>query len=133
MSTEPVRVERRCGQRFQLHLPLTLQVDGRMVHGYAQDVSARGLFLFAEVPVAGGAIVELTFTMPSEVTLAENMRVRARGRVLRTDSPLTGPAGMAVQLDSYQYLPSLECESAAELARVSPADTAGTRDRAAYR
>lgn len=130
MSTEPVRVERRCGQRFQLHLPLTLQGDGRMVPGYAQDVSARGLFLFAELPIAVGAVVELTFTMPSEVTLGENMRVRARGRVLRTTSPLTGPAGIAVQLDSYQYLPSLECESAAELARVAAGERAGTRDNA---
>jgi len=126
MSTDSVQLERRCGQRFQLHLPLMLHVEGRTVHGYAQDVSSRGLFLFAEALIEAGTVVELTFTMPSEVTLGENMRVRARGRVLRTAIPLAGPAtGMAVQLDSYQYLPSPECQPAAELARIPAANSAG--------
>jgi len=126
MSADSVQLERRSGQRFQLHLPLILHVEGRTVHGYAQDVSSRGLFLFAEALIEAGTVVELTFTMPSEVTLAESMRVRARGRVLRTASPLAGPASrMAVQLDSYQYLPSLECEPAAELPQIPAANSAG--------
>ncbi len=126
MSTGPVRVERRSGQRFQLHLPLTIHVDGKAVPGFTQDVSSRGLFLYTEAHLAEGAVVELTFTMPSEITLAESMRVRCRGRVLRADpSPAVPRNGVAVQLDSYQYLPSLECEPTPELARVSAADSSG--------
>lgn len=126
MSTDPVRLERRSGQRFQLHLPLMIHVDGKTVPGFTQDVSARGLFLYTEAALAEGAVVELTFTMPSEITLAESMRVRCRGRVLRADPSPAGPrAGIAVQLDSYQYLPSLECEPTPELARVSAVDPAG--------
>ena len=126
MSTDPVRLERRSGQRFQLHLPLTIHVDGKTVPGFTQDVSARGLFLYTEAQLAEGAVVELTFTMPSEITLAENMRVRCRGRVLRAAPSQAGPrTGIAVQLDSYQYLPSLEGEPTAELPRVSATDSTG--------
>ena len=120
MSTDPVRVERRCGQRFQLHLPLAIHVDGKAVPGFTQDVSSRGLFLYTEAQLAEGAAVELTFTMPSEITLGESMRVRGHGRVLRADLSQAGPrTGIAVQLDSYQYLPSLECEPTAVLVRAS--------------
>jgi hypothetical protein len=122
MSTDPVQVERRSGQRFQLHLPLAIHVDGKAVRGFTQDVSSRGLFLYTEAQLAEGAAVELTFTMPSEITLGESMRVRARGRVLRADTSQAGPrTGVAVQLDSYEYLPALESEPTPELARVSAA------------
>ena len=123
MSTDPVQVERRSCQRFQLHLPLAIHADGKAVPGFTQDVSSRGLFLYAEAQLAEGAAVELTFTMPSEITLGESMRVRARGRVLRADSSQAGPrTGVAVQLDSYEYLPALESEPTPELARVSVPD-----------
>lgn len=120
MSTDPVRLERRCGQRFQLHLPLTIHVDGKAVPGFTQDVSSRGLFLYTEAQLAEGSVVELTFTMPSEITLGESMRVRGRGRVLRADHAQGAPrTGVAVQLDSYQYLPAIEVDPTAELVRVS--------------
>jgi len=123
MSTDPVRVERRCGQRFQLNLPLTIHVGEKTFSGFTQDVSSRGLFLFAEASLPEGTVVELTFTMPSEITLGESMRVRAHGRVLRSDSSQPGPrTGVAVQLDSYQYLAAPEAAATSELARVSAPD-----------
>ena len=134
MSTDPACIERRSGQRFQLHLPLTIHLDGKAVPGFTQDVSSRGLFLYSEAKLVEGSVVELTFTMPSEITLGESMRVRGRGRVLRSDRSQAGPrTGVAVQLDSYQYLASLEGESAAELVRVSAShegpDTPGAFSR----
>lgn len=132
MSTEPGQVERRCGQRFQLHFPLTISIRGRGVHGYAQDVSARGLSIVAELSVAVGDAVELIFTMPSEVTLGENMRVRAQGRVLRAPSSSTARGGIAVRLDSYQHLPSPECESAPELAPESASQATDPRVSAGF-
>jgi PilZ domain len=125
MTTDPIRLERRAGQRFQVHLPLTIQVEGRTVPGFTQDVSARGVFLYTEVVLAEKTVVDLTFTMPSEITLAESMRVCCRGRVLRANAPQTGPRnGIAVQLDSYEYLPALEREPATEFAQVSTVDSA---------
>src|SRR5271157_2760906 len=119
MSTDPNRLERRGAQRFEMHLPLAVHFDGRTVPGFTQDLSGRGIFLYAETTLAEGAIVELTFTMPSEITLAENMPVRCRGRVLRASASHAGHSqaghsqagqrnGIAVQFDSYEYLPSNE-------------------------
>ncbi|MBI3476869.1 MAG: PilZ domain-containing protein [Acidobacteria bacterium] len=131
MSTDPVSIERRSGQRFQLHLPVTFHVDGKAVPGFTQDVSSRGLFLYTEAQLAEGSVVELTFTMPSEITLGESMRVRGRGRVLRADHSNSGPrTGVAVQLDSYQYLPALDGAPSADLVRVSVADPDGERSGA---
>src|SRR5690349_1554334 len=104
MSTDPERLERRAGQRFELNLPISIEFEGRIVPAFSQNLSARGVFLYSEADLPEGATVQLIFTMPSEITLAESMRVRCRGRILRTSASGQGK-GMAVQLDSYQYLP----------------------------
>lgn len=110
MSTDPNRLERRGGQRFEVHLPLAIHFEGRTVPGFTQDISGRGIFFYAEAVLPQGAVVELRFMMPSEITLAESMPVRCRGRVLRSSSSspsLSGQrAGIAVKLDTYDYLPT---------------------------
>src|SRR5277367_6145442 len=107
MTTAPNRLERRGAQRFEVHLPLAVHFEGRTVPGFTQDLSGRGIFFYAETSLPQGAVVELTFTMPSEITLGENMPVRCRGRVLRSSASQAAQRnGIAVQLDSYQYLPA---------------------------
>jgi hypothetical protein len=129
MSTDPNRLERRSAQRFEMHLPLAVHFDERTVPGFTQDLSGRGIFFYAETTLPEGAIVELTFTMPSEITLAENMPVRCRGRVLRASASQAGHSqtaqrsGIAVQFDSYEYLPSNE--TLTQFVRVSAASAAG--------
>ncbi len=132
MSTEPNRLEhrlehrleRRAAQRFEAHQPVAVHFEGRTVPGFTQNLSGRGIFFYTETSLAEGAVVELTFTMPSEITLAENMPVRCRGRVLRSSASQAGQRnGIAVQLDSYQYLPSDEPTS--QFVRVSAASAAG--------
>jgi hypothetical protein len=136
MSTDPDRLEdhlercleRRSAQRFEVHLPLAVHFEGRTVPGFTQDLSGRGIFFYAEAALPEGAVVELTFTMPSEITLAESMPVRGRGRVLRASShgghsPLGERNGIAVQLDSYQYLPANG--PTAQFVRVSSSSAAG--------
>jgi hypothetical protein len=139
VSTDPNRLEnrleRRGAQRFEVHLPLAVHFEGRTVPGFTQDLSGRGIFFYAEAALPLGAVVELTFTMPSEITLAENMPVRCRGRVLRAAASQAGCSqagrsqagqrtGIAVQFDSYQYLPSNE--PITQFVRVSAASAAGS-------
>ena len=143
MSTDPNRLEhrleRRGAQRFEVSLPLAVRFDGRTVHGFAQDLSGRGIFFYAETALPEGAVVELTFTMPAEITLGESMPVRCRGRVLRAGAAQAGHgedghsqdgrsqdnqrSGIAVQLDAYEYLPA--DESSTHFVRVSSASAAG--------
>jgi len=120
MTTVPNRLERRGAQRFEVHLPLAVHFAGRTVPGFTQDLSGRGVFFYAETTLPEGAIVELTFTMPSEITLGESMPVRCQGRVLRASASPSGErSGIAVRLDSYQYLSS--GESISHFVRVSAA------------
>jgi len=109
MSTDANCLERRAAQRFEVHLPVWVQFDGATVPGFTQDLSARGIFLYTEADLPQGAAVELTFTMPSEITLGESMPVRARGRVLRSVATRGSERnGTAVLLQSYEYLPETQ-------------------------
>jgi hypothetical protein len=133
MSTGPNRLERRSAQRFEVHQSLSLAIhfEGRTLSGFIQNLSGRGIFFYAETTLPEGAVVELTFTMPSEITLGENMPVRCRGRVLRASaSPAGQRNGIAVQLDSYQYLPSDEPIS--QFVRVSAASAAAASGPATH-
>jgi len=47
--------------------------------------------------------------MPSEITLAEAMRVRCRGKVVRVIRPVGSTAcGVAVRIEGYEFLPEPE-------------------------
>lgn len=89
MTTPPVGVERRIGQRFAFNLPVSLREVATASEGlgFTQDLSSRGAFLFTDMALSEGAEIEVTLEMPSEITLGENMRVRCRGSVLRIVKP----------------------------------------------
>ncbi len=56
--------------------------------------------------------MEITLVMPSMITLAENMRVRCGGKVLRVLSSAQGRGSVvAVQVEKYEYLPETEVAS----------------------
>src|SRR6202008_2811581 len=100
-------LERRCGQRFDLHIPVSIKLAGSMHEssGFTQDLGSRGAFFFTDFPLAQGEVVEITLIMPSEITLGESMRVRCQGTVLRVVQPSVGTMlGVAVHFTGYEYL-----------------------------
>lgn len=107
MSTTQVHLERRGAQRFDCHLPVAVhsKTSGADGHGFTQDLSARGIFFYADFALSQGDEVELTLMMPSEITLGENMRVCCRGKVLRVARLASGEkCGIAVHFEGYEYL-----------------------------
>ena len=62
MTTPPVGVERRVGQRFPYLLPLSLRQPAHPVEGvgFTQDLSSRGVFFFTNAPLDEGAEIEIT-------------------------------------------------------------------------
>ena len=133
MTTSPVRVERRVGQRFSYLLPVSLRDPNSGIEsvGFTQDLSSRGVFLFTDAPLAEGAQIELTLKMPSEITLGESMPVRCRGRILRVIRPATAllgacsglaetKIGVAVRLEQYEYLPADSHISGPRVAALHP-------------
>jgi hypothetical protein len=104
---EQTRIERRCGQRFDYQVPVLLRVpqDGRSGAGFTHDLSSRGALVWTDFSLAQGTLIEMTLVMPSEITLAENMNVCCRARVLRVEYAAAGekPA-VAVQIEKYEFL-----------------------------
>ena len=105
---EPTRVERRASHRFtQYQVPVLLRaVDGDTGTGFTLDLSCRGALLRTDFPLSMGQTLEMSLVMPSEITLAEDMRVRCRARVLRLQHDQEGgkPA-VAVKIEHYEFLP----------------------------
>jgi len=154
MTTPPVGVERRIGQRFAFNLPVSLRDVATSTEGlgFTQDLSSRGAFLFTDMALSEGAEIELTLQMPSEITLGENMRVRCRGSVLRIVKPVDNswkPAtlagaetkvsgikgaetkiGVAVCLKGYEYLPETD-DGSANFRRISALHSPSETERAA--
>lgn len=104
----PLHHERRSRQRFEFQIPVLLRMSGSEHDepAFTQDLSARGVFLYTDCAADLGAAVALTFKMPSEITLAESMQVRCRGKVLRVvhRDAVKNKIGLAVELLEYEYL-----------------------------
>ena len=125
-GAEQNRVERRCGQRFPYQLPVMLRVPGetRTGSGFTQDLSSRGAMLWTDLSLAEGQLVEMTLVMPSEITLADDMNVCCRARVMRCDQVNGGKPAVAVHIEHYDFLrqenPVIEEHAAKEMPLVRP-------------
>ena len=122
MSTDQLHVERRGSQRFEYHLPVNVRVAGtnRQGNGFTQDLSGRGALFYTDFAVAEGEAVELTLVMPSEITLAENMRVCCRGKVVRVQQAgAASKSAVAVHIEKYEFLPDAPKDASSEFSRIS--------------
>jgi hypothetical protein len=125
-GAEQNRVERRCGQRFPYQLPVALRVPGesRTGSGFTQDLSSRGAMLWTDLSLSEGQIVEMTLVMPSEITLADDMNVCCRARVMRCDQVNGGKPAVAVHIEHYDFLrqepPAVEEHAAKDMPLVRP-------------
>lgn len=107
-QSEPTRIERRCGHRFsQYQVPVFLHsANGDTGTGFTLDLSSRGALLWTDFPLSPGQAIEITLVMPSEITLAEDMSVRCRARVLRLEPDhARGKPAAAVRIEHYDFVP----------------------------
>lgn len=111
-----VQLERRAGQRFDFQLPVSVRKPGSGCEacGFTQNLSARGALFYTDFPLCEADEIELTLVMPGEITLAENMRVRCRGKVLRVLPSGVGTKSIvAVHLADYEFLPETSEDTSA--------------------
>jgi len=98
--------EKRSTRRFSLELPITVSYPGTgapELLAQSRDVSSRGVFMYVDSEFPEGSMIEFVMTLPPEITLADPIRVRCAGRVLRRENN-DHRQGIAVSIEKYDFL-----------------------------
>jgi hypothetical protein len=101
--------EQRGTRRIALTLPVAVRfADSESPEMAAQtkDVSARGIYFYMDSHPQAGSRLEFTLTLPPEITLTEEIRVRCVGRIVRVENPNPGKVGIAAAIEQYEFLPA---------------------------
>jgi PilZ domain len=102
--------DRRSMRRFDMRLPAIVKLPDASIDELlteTQNVSARGVFLYLDRPLAPGSRIQVTLTFPPHVTLTEPLRVRFTARVVRAETPLPASrVGIAAVIEEYEFLRS---------------------------
>ncbi len=80
--------ERRNARRYDLSLPVMIKIPaeaGDLPAGETRDISTRGLYFVIEQEMQAGSELDITLTLPPEVTHGSEVFVRAAGKVVRVD------------------------------------------------
>ena len=89
MGTGGNMTERRTARRYDLSLPVLIRVpvdkSESARNGRTRDVSTRGVYFVLDQDVESGTELDITLTLPAEITRGTAVFVRAQGRVVRVD------------------------------------------------
>lgn len=101
--------EKRAARRFALQIPVSVarEEDTKFNESAEiRDVSARGVCLYLDAPIAQGSPIGFTLTLPPEITLTESIRVQCKGRVVRIENGNAGgKLAVAAVIEEYEFLP----------------------------
>jgi c-di-GMP-binding flagellar brake protein YcgR len=82
-------MERRTARRYELYLPVNIrtlvQTDPVTYNGKTRDISNHGVYFTTGNNLNVGAELDLTVTLPAEVTRGPEVLVRIKSTVLRVD------------------------------------------------
>src|SRR3981189_2404934 len=79
--------ERRTARRYDLSLPIIIRVPAEKMpdsqQGKTRDISTRGLYFVVDQNLESGSQLDITLTLPAEITHGTEVFVRALGKVVR--------------------------------------------------
>jgi hypothetical protein len=82
--------ERRTARRYDLSLPIIIRVPTERAldtpQGKTRDISTRGLYFVVEQNFEAGSTLDITLTLPAEITHGTEVFVRAFGKVVRVEN-----------------------------------------------
>ena len=82
--------ERRTARRYDLSLPIIIRVPTERApdaqQGKTRDISTRGLYFVVEQNLEAGSDLDITLTLPAEMTQGTEVFVRALGKVVRVEN-----------------------------------------------
>ena len=84
--------ERRTARRYDLTLPVSIRFAAESLvsrqDGKTRDISTRGLYFVVTQELAAGSELDITLTLPAEITHGNDVLVRAQGKVVRVEQRL---------------------------------------------
>jgi len=111
--------DRRTMRRFDMRLPAAVELNSGASREFlteTQNISARGVFLYLDRPIAPGSRIKVTLTFPPHVTLTDAVRVRFTARVIRVEDPLpSAGVGVAAMIEDYEFLSTAQTALTASL------------------
>jgi hypothetical protein len=103
--------ERRTARRYDLSLPVIIRTpvekETSPRNGKTRDISTRGVYFTIDQDLGAGAELDITLTLPSEVTRGSEVFIRAMGKVVRVDKkPENGSSrvGVAAVIERYEII-----------------------------
>jgi c-di-GMP-binding flagellar brake protein YcgR len=105
--------ERRTARRYDLSLPIIIRVPTERApvsqQGKTRDISTRGLYFVVDQNLEAGSELDLTLTLPAEVTHGSEVIVRALGKVVRVERRMEDGnmrMGVAAVIERYDIIRS---------------------------
>src|SRR5271155_3696325 len=103
--------ERRTARRYDLSLPILIRVPkehvGDSQNGKTRDISTRGLYFVIDQDMEAGSELDITLTLPAEMTHGTEVFVRATGKVVRVERRSedgTMRLGVAAVIERYDII-----------------------------
>ncbi len=103
--------ERRAARRYDLSLPVIIRIpidkEGNSRSGKTRDISTRGVYFTIDHDFSAGAELDITLTLPAEITRGTEVYVRAQGKVVRVERrPQDGSerVGVAAVIERYDII-----------------------------
>jgi hypothetical protein len=101
--------ERRRAPRFELKLPVVIRwrdgAEMREALTVSNDVSSKGIY-FLLPEGKNGTPVEVEMTLPQQISPSGPVRVRCLGRIQRYEVKDAAHAGMAAEIEKYEFIPN---------------------------
>jgi hypothetical protein len=103
--------ERRTARRYDLSLPVIIRIPAERVpdsqKGKTRDISTRGLYFVLDQDMQAGSELDITLTLPAEITHGSEVFVRALGKVIRVERRMEDGnprMGVAAVIERYDII-----------------------------
>ena len=98
--------DKRTARRFALQLPVAVKDKVTELTASTRDISSRGICFYTDRRMEAGSELELTLTLPPEITMTEAIQVHCKGKVVRVEDMPDGRLAVAAQINQYQFMPT---------------------------
>jgi hypothetical protein len=103
--------ERRSTRRYDLSLPIIIRTPAERKidsqYGKTRDISTRGLYFVVDENMESGSELDLTLTLPAEITRGSDVFVKALGKVIRVERRMedgNSRMGVAAVIERYDIV-----------------------------